>query len=78
MVWGISCMAITVSIAIFKNEKDYLIEDNEIKLTIYQNYTVLWDIIKLPSMKILVIALLTSMVSKNIVEVKFKFFLHNI
>lgn len=78
MVWGISYMAITALIAIFKNEKDYLIEDNETKLTIFQNYTVLWDIMKLPSMKILTIALLTTMVSKNIVEVKFKFFLHNI
>jgi len=78
MVWGISYMAITALIAIFKNEKDYLIENNETKLTIFQNYTVLWDIIKLPSMKILAIALLTSMVSKNIVKVKFKFFLHNI
>jgi len=78
MVWAILCMAITVLIAIFKNEKDYLIEDNETKLTIFQNYTVLWDIIKLPSMKVLAIALLTLMVSKNVVKVKFKFFLHNI
>ncbi|CAH1724877.1 unnamed protein product, partial [Aphis gossypii] len=74
MVWGISYMAITALIAIFKNEKDYLIENNETKLTIFQNYTVLWDIIKLPSMKILVIALLTSMIgfapSEKLVNLK--------
>lgn len=66
-------MAITTLIAIFKNEKDFTLEDNEIKLNIFQSYILLWDIFKLPSIRIMAIALLTWMVSMSVIEVQFKF-----
>jgi len=66
-------MAITTLIAIFKNEKDNRLEDNHIKLNTFQNYKLLWDILTLPSIKILAMALLTMMVSMNIMNAKSKF-----
>jgi len=71
-------MAITTLIAIFKNEKDNRLEDNHIKLNTFQNYKLLWDILNLPSIKILAIALLTMMVSMNKMNAKFNFSLPNI
>ncbi|CAI6364916.1 unnamed protein product [Macrosiphum euphorbiae] len=62
LIWGTLFMAITTLIAIFKNEKDNRLEDNHIKLTTFQNYKLLWDILNLPSIKILAIALLTMMI----------------
>lgn len=58
-------MAFTSFIAIFKNEKENRLEENHIKLNIYQNYILLWDILNLPSVKILSIALVTAMVSTS-------------
>lgn len=63
LVWGVSFMLITVFIAIFKKEKDNRLEDNHIKLNIFENYSLLLDILKLPSMLMLSIALLTSRVN---------------
>ncbi|KAL5240883.1 hypothetical protein ACI65C_008293 [Semiaphis heraclei] len=60
--WGIFFMAITTLIAIFKNEKDNRLEDDHIKLNTFQSYKLLWDILNLPSIKILAIALVTMMV----------------
>jgi len=71
-------MTVTTLIAIFKNEKDNRLEDNHIKLNTFQSYKLLWNIIKMPSIKILAIALLTMMVSMSIIKTKFKFFLPNI
>ncbi|XP_022174756.1 acetyl-coenzyme A transporter 1-like [Myzus persicae] len=61
-VWGTFFIAITTLIAIFKNEKDNRLEDNHVKLNTFQNYMLLWDILNLPSVKILAIALLTAMI----------------
>ncbi|XP_060877593.1 acetyl-coenzyme A transporter 1-like isoform X2 [Metopolophium dirhodum] len=59
-VWGILFILLTTLIAIFKKEKDTRIEDDHVKLNIVQNYSLLWDILKLPSIQLLVIAMLTS------------------
>ncbi|VVC28210.1 Major facilitator superfamily domain,Acetyl-coenzyme A transporter 1 [Cinara cedri] len=58
-VWGILCIAITSLIGIFKKEKDNRLEENHIQLTIVQNYKLVWDILKLPSIRVLIIALIT-------------------
>lgn len=65
-IWGILFMVITTMIAIFKTEKDSTQEDGYVKLNISKTYSLLWDIIKLPSIRILATALLTARV--NIVK----------
>ncbi|XP_060866110.1 acetyl-coenzyme A transporter 1-like isoform X2 [Metopolophium dirhodum] len=62
LIWGTLFTVITTLIAIFKNEKDNRLEDNHIKLNTFQSYKLLWDILNLPSVKILAIALLTMMI----------------
>lgn len=52
-------MSITTLIAVFKKEKDCSLEDNHVKLNTFQNYRLLWDICKLPSVQIFAMALLT-------------------
>jgi len=59
---GILFILITTLIAIFKKEKDNRLEDDHVKLNIVQNYSLLWDILKLPGIQILALALLTAMV----------------
>ncbi|CAI6349931.1 unnamed protein product [Macrosiphum euphorbiae] len=44
----------------FKKEKDNRLEDDHVKLSIVQNYSLLWDILKLPSIQILALTLLTA------------------
>jgi len=62
-VWGILFTLITTLIAIFKKEKDNRLEDDHVKLNIVQNYSLLWDILKLPNIQLLAIALLTASVN---------------
>lgn len=51
---------ITTCVGIFKREKDINRLDNgHVKINVIQNYKLLWDILKLPSIRILVLALLT-------------------
>ncbi|XP_026811512.1 acetyl-coenzyme A transporter 1-like [Rhopalosiphum maidis] len=50
---------ITTLILIFKKEKEYRSEDNYIKLNVIQNYLLIWDILKKPSFRVLMLALLT-------------------
>ncbi|CAH1724646.1 unnamed protein product [Aphis gossypii] len=59
-IWGVLFMLITTMIAIFKTEKDNTQEDGYVKLNISKTYSLLWDIIKLPSIRILAMALLTA------------------
>ncbi|XP_016657601.1 acetyl-coenzyme A transporter 1-like isoform X2 [Acyrthosiphon pisum] len=59
-VFGILFILITTLIAIFKNEKDNKLEEDHVKLSIVQNYSLLWDILKLPSIQILALTLLTA------------------
>jgi len=58
-------MFITTLIAIFKNEKDCSLEDDHVKLDIFQNYRLLWDVCKLPSIQIFAIALFTVKVNNH-------------
>lgn len=61
--WGIIFILLTTLIGIFKKEKDNIyIEDNHEKIKVVQNYLLLWDILKLPSVRILAILLVTSKV----------------
>jgi len=63
--WGIIFILLTTLIGIFKKEKDnnMYFEDNHEKIKVVQNYLLLWDILKLPSVRILAILLLTSKVT---------------
>lgn len=65
VVWGILCIAVTTLIGIFKKEKDAQLEENHIQLSIVQNYKLIWDILKLPSMRVLIIALMTMKVNQT-------------
>ncbi|XP_060851373.1 acetyl-coenzyme A transporter 1-like [Rhopalosiphum padi] len=51
---------ITTLILIFKKEKEYRSEDNYIKLNVIQSYLLIWDILKKPSIQVLLTALLTA------------------
>lgn len=61
---------VTTLVAIFKKEKDYSLEDDHVKLNIFQTYTLMWDILNLSSVKILVTILLTMKV--NIIKFNFQ------
>jgi len=61
-IWGILYILITTMIAIFKKEKDNTSDDDHEKIKVVQNYILLWDILKLPSIRILAIILITSKV----------------
>ncbi|XP_001944982.1 acetyl-coenzyme A transporter 1 [Acyrthosiphon pisum] len=67
-VWGLIFICVTTLIAIFKKEKDCRLEVDHVKLNVVQNYTLLCDIIKLPSIRILAIALLTAKVGFSVTD----------
>jgi len=50
-------------IAIFKKEKDHRLEDGHVKLSIVQNYSLIWSILKLPGIQLLAITMLTAKVN---------------
>ncbi|CAH1738886.1 unnamed protein product [Aphis gossypii] len=58
--WAVLFILITTSIIIFKKEKDNRLEVNYVKLNIIQNYLLVLDILKIPSIWVLTIALLTT------------------
>jgi len=60
--WGIIFILLTTLIGIFKKEKNNTFEDDHEKIKVVQNYLLLWDILKLPSIRILAIILITSKV----------------
>ncbi|KAL4098375.1 hypothetical protein QTP88_023000 [Uroleucon formosanum] len=57
--WGIIYIVTTTLVAIFKYEKDYLSELDAIDLNIAKTYMLLFSIMKLPSIKMFAIILLT-------------------
>lgn len=61
-VSGVVVVLVTILLAIFKKEKDNRLEDGYVKINVFQNYKLLWDILKLPHIQILAIALLTARV----------------
>ncbi|XP_026811484.1 acetyl-coenzyme A transporter 1-like isoform X2 [Rhopalosiphum maidis] len=56
---GFLFILISILIGIFKKEKCNRLEDNHMKLNIIQYYIILWKVLKLPSIRVLSIALLT-------------------
>lgn len=64
LFWVVLVMSVTFSVGIFKKEKKNL-EDGIEKVSVLQNYKLLWEIIKLPNIKGLTIALLTTRVSRH-------------
>ncbi|VVC28206.1 Major facilitator superfamily domain,Acetyl-coenzyme A transporter 1 [Cinara cedri] len=67
-ICGVLFMVITTLIAVFKKEKDCMLEDDHVKLNTFQNYLLIWDILKLPSIRIFAIALFTSTVAFSVSE----------
>lgn len=65
-LWSIIFLLITTLIGIFKKEKDDKLELDHVKISVFQNYKLLWDILKKPKIKLLAIALLTARV--NIIQ----------
>ncbi|KAL5239627.1 hypothetical protein ACI65C_007037 [Semiaphis heraclei] len=57
-IWAIIILVVTVFIGLFKSEKHKL-EDDHKKISVFQNYKLLWDILKLPRVRVLAVALLT-------------------
>jgi len=67
-LYGIMTLVITFIVGLFKNEKDNLdnrSEDGYVNITVFQNYKLLWDILKLPRIRVLAVALLTIRVNIN-------------
>lgn len=58
-VWGIFVLSTSILVGIFKKEKDSRKENGYVKIDVFQNYKLIWDILKLPRMKTLLFALLT-------------------
>ncbi|XP_025194139.1 acetyl-coenzyme A transporter 1-like [Melanaphis sacchari] len=58
--WSIIFLLITTLIGLFKKEKDNSFELDYKKISIFQNYKLLWNILKKPKIKLLLIALLTA------------------
>ncbi|XP_029343305.1 acetyl-coenzyme A transporter 1 isoform X2 [Acyrthosiphon pisum] len=70
--WGIIYIVITTLVAIFKHEKDYLSELDAVDLSIAKTYMLLFSIMKLPSIKMFAIILLTIKMSFCSVDAAFK------
>jgi len=56
-------LIVTVLIIFKKERNSELEEDDQIKIDIIQSYKLLWDIFKIKHMKLLLMAILTSMVN---------------
>lgn len=65
--WGVTFLLVSTLIGAFKTEKDDALEGNYVQLNVVQNYKLLWDILKLPSIRVLLIALLTMRVNNVII-----------
>ncbi|VVC28212.1 Major facilitator superfamily domain,Acetyl-coenzyme A transporter 1 [Cinara cedri] len=57
--WSFSFMIITTLVGVFKREKTAGSENEDVKINIFQSYRLLWEIIKLPSVGLLMMILLT-------------------
>lgn len=67
-VCGLIFICVTTLIAIFKKENDCRLELEHVKLNVTQNYSLLCDILKLPSIRILAVALLTAKVGFSVTD----------
>lgn len=69
--FGIVTLTTTLLVGIFKKEKENQLENGYIKINVFQNYKLLWNIFKLPHIRVLAIALLTTKV--NIIQTPTRF-----
>lgn len=60
---GFTTLLITTLVGTFKKEKDNGLEKDNIKINVFQGYKLLWNILKLPRIIVLAIALLTTRVN---------------
>ncbi|XP_060851932.1 acetyl-coenzyme A transporter 1-like [Rhopalosiphum padi] len=58
---------VTTFIGFFKKEK-HTMEDGHKKISVFQNYKLLWDILKLPRIRVLTLALLTIKIGFTVME----------
>lgn len=63
---GVIFILVTTLVGVFKKENDCTLDDDHVKLTVFQNYLLLWDIFKIPSIRLLMLALITAKV--NIIQ----------
>jgi len=61
--WGIIFILITTLVGILKKEKNISFEDGQEKINVAHNYLLLWDILKLPNVRILALIFITSKVN---------------
>ncbi|XP_026812243.1 acetyl-coenzyme A transporter 1-like [Rhopalosiphum maidis] len=66
--WGIIFILVTTLVCIFKKEKDIVFEDDHEKINVVHNYLLLWDILKLPSIQILMIIMITSKIGYAVTD----------
>ncbi|KAF0753279.1 acetyl-coenzyme A transporter 1-like, partial [Aphis craccivora] len=59
-LWSIIFLLITIVIGIFKKEECNSLELDQKRISVFQNYKLLWNILKKPEIKLLAIALLTA------------------
>lgn len=73
--WGAGFMLLTTFVGLFKKEKKIEVENGYVKINVIQNYRLLLDILRLPSVRLLGIALLTMDVSfiSLIIELHFNY-----
>lgn len=60
--WASFVLLVTFSVGFFKKEK-YRVEDEHKKISVFQNYKLLWDVLRVPGIKVLAVALLTTTVN---------------
>ncbi|CAI6365109.1 unnamed protein product [Macrosiphum euphorbiae] len=65
-LWGVVFLLITTLVTIFKKEKDTRLED--VKINIFQNYKLIWSLLKLSSMRVFLIAVLTSTIGYSTMD----------
>lgn len=58
--YGIMTLVITAIVSIFKKEEDSRLENGYVNINVFQNYKLLWEILKLPRIRVLAVALLTT------------------
>lgn len=63
----------TVLVGLFKKEKDNRLEDGYMKISVFQNYKMLWNIFKLPNIRMLALALITAKVNKILIILIFRY-----
>lgn len=56
-------MLLTTLVGIFIHEKDNEVDGRPIRINIFQSYKLLWEILNLPNMRVLILALLTMKVN---------------